>query len=84
VLPQAPDPRWGLTQRSLPTGRARVLSYRVNLDVPTELVLHLTRLLRERRREIGTRRGHHVAFKFELNWTWLKSIDTISGFSSAR
>jgi hypothetical protein len=34
-----------------------VLSYRVILDVPAELTLYLTRLLQERRREIGTRRG---------------------------
>ena len=34
-----------------------MLSYRVILDVPAELVLYLTRLLCERRREIGTRRG---------------------------
>jgi hypothetical protein len=32
-----------------------VLSYRVILDVPTELALYLARLLGERRREIGTR-----------------------------
>ncbi len=34
-----------------------MLSYRVILDVPTELAPYLARLLRERRREIGTRRG---------------------------
>jgi hypothetical protein len=34
-----------------------VLAYRVILDVPTELALYLARLLRERRREIGTRHG---------------------------
>ncbi len=34
-----------------------MLSYRVILDVPTELALYLARLLRERRREIGTPRG---------------------------
>lgn len=34
-----------------------MLSYRVILDVLTELALYLARLLRERRREIGTRRG---------------------------
>ena len=34
-----------------------MLSYRVILDVPAELALYLTRLLQERRREIGTRRG---------------------------
>ena len=34
-----------------------MLSYRVILDVPAELALYLARLLQERRREIGTRRG---------------------------
>jgi hypothetical protein len=57
VLQQALDPGRDLTQRSPSTGRARVLSYRVILDVPTELARYLARLLRERRREIGTRRG---------------------------
>jgi hypothetical protein len=37
-----------------------VLSYRVIPDVPAELVPYLTRLLCERRREIGTRRGSRV------------------------
>jgi hypothetical protein len=34
-----------------------VLSYRVRLDVPGELVLFVSGLLAERRREIGTRKG---------------------------
>lgn len=34
-----------------------MLSYRVILGVPAELALYLTRLLQERRREIGTRQG---------------------------
>jgi hypothetical protein len=34
-----------------------VLSYRVTLDVPVQLVLFVSRLLAERRREVGTRRG---------------------------
>jgi hypothetical protein len=34
-----------------------VLSYRVTLDVPPQLVLFVSGLLAERRREIGTRRG---------------------------
>jgi len=34
-----------------------VLSYRVTLDVPFQLVLFVSRLLAGRRREIGTRRG---------------------------
>jgi hypothetical protein len=34
-----------------------VLSYRVTLDVPLQLVLFVSRLLAERRGEIGTRRG---------------------------
>lgn len=34
-----------------------MLSYRVILDVPFQLVLFVSRLLAERRREIGTRRG---------------------------
>jgi hypothetical protein len=34
-----------------------VLSYRVTLDVPFQLVLFVSRLLADRRREIGTRRG---------------------------
>jgi hypothetical protein len=34
-----------------------VLSYRVTLDVPVQLVLFVSRLLADRRREIGTRRG---------------------------
>ena len=37
-----------------------MLSYRVILDVPAELALYLARLLQERRREIGTRRGTRV------------------------
>ncbi len=34
-----------------------MLSYRVTLDVPVQLVLFVSRLLAEHRREIGTRRG---------------------------
>jgi hypothetical protein len=34
-----------------------VLSYRVTLDVPLQLVLFVSRLLAEHRREIGTRDG---------------------------
>ena len=34
-----------------------MLSYRVTLDVPVQLVLFVSRLLADRRREIGTRRG---------------------------
>ena len=34
-----------------------MLSYRVTLDVPVQLVLFVSRLLAERRREVGTRRG---------------------------
>jgi len=34
-----------------------VLSYRVTLDVTLQLVLFTLRLLADRRREIGTRRG---------------------------
>jgi len=34
-----------------------VLSYRVTLDVPVQLVWFVSRLLADRRREIGTRRG---------------------------
>ena len=37
--------------------RLRVLSYRVMLDVPRELILFVSGLLAERRREIGTRKG---------------------------
>jgi hypothetical protein len=34
-----------------------LITYRVRLDVPRELVLFVSRLLAERRREIGTRKG---------------------------
>ena len=34
-----------------------MLSYRVTLDVPFQLVLFVSKLLAERRREIGTRTG---------------------------
>lgn len=34
-----------------------MLSYRVMLDVPRELILFVSGLLAERRREIGTRKG---------------------------
>ena len=34
-----------------------MITYRVRLDVPRELVLFVTRLLARRRREIGTRKG---------------------------
>ena len=37
-----------------------MLSYRVTLDVPFQLVLFVSRLLAERRREIGTRHGTRV------------------------
>ena len=37
-----------------------MLSYRVVLDVPFQLVLFVSRLLAERRGEIGTRRGTHA------------------------
>jgi len=50
-----------------------VLSYRVTLDVPVQLVLFVSRLLADRRREIGTRRGTRAltCFKqavFVLAW----------------
>ena len=38
-------------------GGLRVLSYRVMLDVPFQLVMFVSRLLAGHRREIGTRRG---------------------------
>jgi hypothetical protein len=34
-----------------------VLTYRVRLDVPRELILFVSRLLARRRREIGTRKN---------------------------
>jgi DDE superfamily endonuclease len=37
-----------------------VLSYRVSLDVPFQLAVFVSRLLADRRREIGTRRGTRV------------------------
>src|SRR5260370_8738616 len=37
--------------------RLRVVSYRVMLDVPRELILFMSGLLAARRREIGTRKG---------------------------
>jgi hypothetical protein len=37
--------------------RLRVVSYRVMLDVPRELILFVSGLLAARRREIGTRKG---------------------------
>ena len=50
-----------------------MLSYRVTLDVPVQLVLFVSRLLADRRREIGTRRGTRAltCFKqavFVLAW----------------
>jgi hypothetical protein len=73
VLRQAPQSRQGSRRRSPSTGRARMLSYRVILDVPVELALYLTRLLQERRREIGTRRGTRALSRwrqavFALAW----------------
>jgi len=38
-----------------------VLSYRVTLDVPVQLVLFVSGLLADRRREIGTRRWPRLA-----------------------
>ena len=37
--------------------RLRVVSYRVMLDVPRELIWFVSRLLARHRREIGTRKG---------------------------
>src|SRR5579859_2711683 len=37
--------------------RLRVVSYRVMLDVPKDLIWFVSRLLAARRREIGTRKG---------------------------
>ena len=50
----APGTR-GLTTRSVPARRLRVLSYRVILDVPFQLAAFVSGLLAEHRRELGTR-----------------------------
>src|SRR5207249_2247044 len=47
----------GLAEDGLLRGRLRVISYRVVLDVPSRLGLFVSRLLGERRRQIGTRSG---------------------------
>src|SRR5580704_8720746 len=40
-----------------PRRRLRVITYRVTLDVPLQLVIKVSNLLRERRKEPGTRNG---------------------------
>src|SRR5690242_8722593 len=52
----APGTR-GLDQDPFRFRRLRVLSYRVILDVPLPLVVFVSRLLADHRREIGTRNG---------------------------
>lgn len=51
-----------------------MLSYRVTLDVPFQLVLFVSRLLAERRREIGTRRGARALT------CWKQAIFTLAWF----
>src|SRR5439155_24268179 len=52
----APGTR-GLTTRSVPARRLRVLSYRVMLDVPFQLAAFVSGLLAENRSELGARAG---------------------------
>ena len=40
-----------------PLRRLRVITYRVTLDVPLQLVTKVSNLLRKRRKELGTRNG---------------------------
>jgi DDE superfamily endonuclease len=40
-----------------PLRRLRVITYRVTLDVPLQLVIKVSNLLRKRRKELGTRNG---------------------------
>ena len=40
-----------------PLRRRRVITYRVTLDVPLQLVIKVSNLLRKRRKELGTRNG---------------------------
>ncbi len=62
---QSPDPREDAEppveevslKITIYQGRLRVVSYRVMLDVPTELIWYVTKLLLARRRAIGTPRG---------------------------
>ena len=51
-----------------------MLSYRVMLDVPGELVLHVARLLLARRREIGTPRGSRALS------CWQQAVFTLAWF----
>jgi hypothetical protein len=51
-----------------------VPSYRVTLDVPLQLVLFVSRLLGERRREIGTRRGTRALT------CWKQAVFTLAWF----
>jgi DDE superfamily endonuclease len=51
-----------------------VLSYRVILDVPLQLVAHVSGLLREHRREIGTRNGTRALT------CWKQAVFTLAWF----
>jgi len=51
-----------------------VLSYRVTLDVPFQLVLFVSRLLAEHRRELGTRKGTRALT------CWKQAVFTLAWF----
>jgi hypothetical protein len=60
----------GLTKRY---GSTVVITYRVTLDVPLQLVIKVSNLLRKRRKELGTRNGTraltcHQQAVFILAW----------------
>ena len=55
-----------------------MITYRVRLDVPRELILFVSRLLARHRKEIGTRRGTRCLgcyrqALFVLAWYWDKT-----------
>ena len=51
-----------------------MLSYRVTLDVPVQLVLFVSGLLAERRREVGTRRGTRALT------CWMQAVFVLAWF----
>src|SRR6185437_15587219 len=75
ITGQARSPRYKRSRpRSLPARRLRVLSYRVTLDVPFQLVLFVSQLLAEHRRELGTRDGTRALT------CWKQAIFTLAWF----
>src|SRR5689334_7261315 len=69
----APGTR-GLDQDPFRCRRLRVLSYRVILDVPLPLVVFVSRLLADHRREIGTRAGTRALT------CWKQAVFTLAWF----